>query len=335
MNDIIEITSDNFKLAQYDQSVIDDNYYLQHYAEIIPRYIANGAPSDVTIDNYVMHIRQFLDWCKSIKKHPFSYTDYEMRGWQQKLYNEYSVGSVAFMITSLRCFYKVAFKLKLIEVNPLSEIQSQTPYIMDFQASYFSPEQLGKIVKTFDRDEPFIRYRNTVIIYLMGVEGLRSVEVRRMNVVDIDFNNKIAIVKGKGHRGRKDVIYLCDATIKYIRLYLSSIPDDQTIIPDEGSNLQPLILSASNRRLMQRISRSGLQNIVNRIFKAAGMKSPGVSCHALRHSCGTNLYSETKDLRIVQETLRHRSPEITARYAHVHQKMKERPTSRIAPNINI
>lgn len=334
MNELIKNTSDNFEIAQYDQTVIDVNYYLQHYADIIPRYIAYGAPSDVTVENYVMNIRHFLDWCKSIRKHPFSYTDYEMRGWQEKLNHEYSVGSVAFMIASVRCFYRVAQKLKLIEVNPLDGIKCQTPYIMDFQANYFTPEQIGNIVKSFDRDEPFIKARNAVIIYLMGIEGLRSVEVRRMNVADIDFINKIAIVKGKGHRGRKDIVYLSDATIDRIKQYLDSIPADQPIVPDEGSDIQPLILSASNRRLMHRITRRGLQNIVDRIFKDAGVKSPGVLCHSLRHSCGTNLYGATKDLRIVQETLRHSSPEITARYAHVHEKMAERPTSKIVPGFN-
>ena len=63
----------------------------------------------------------------------------------------------------------------------------------------------------------------------------------------------------------------------------------------------------------------------------AGVKYPGHACHTLRHSCGTNLYRETKDLRVVQETLRHSSPEMTARYSHVDERSSTRPTRNIIP----
>ena len=45
--------------------------------------------------------------------------------------------------------------------------------------------------------------------------------------------------------------------------------------------------------------------------------SPDYSIHSLRHSWGTYLYQKTKDLRLVQKELRHRSPQTTAVYADV------------------
>jgi integrase len=41
------------------------------------------------------------------------------------------------------------------------------------------------------------------------------------------------------------------------------------------------------------------------------------SIHGLRHSWGTYLYQKTKNLRLVQKELRHRSPQTTAVYADV------------------
>ena len=66
-------------------------------------------------------------------------------------------------------------------------------------------------------------------------------------------------------------------------------------------------------------SRNSIRDIMNRI---------------LRHSCGTNLYSETKDIRLVQEQLRHSDPKMTARYAHVHERMTNRHTEKLAPKID-
>lgn len=60
---------------------------------------------------------------------------------------------------------------------------------------------------------------------------------------------------------------------------------------------------------------------------------PGLSCHVFRHSCGTNLYAETKDLRLVQDTLRHRDPKVTARYAHLTGRLEHRSTSVIAKSM--
>ena len=49
----------------------------------------------------------------------------------------------------------------------------------------------------------------------------------------------------------------------------------------------------------------------------------------------TYLYQETKDLRVVQETLRQRSPKVTAKYAHVHDRMEKRYTGGISPGMNV
>jgi site-specific recombinase XerD len=69
---------------------------------------------------------------------------------------------------------------------------------------------------------------------------------------------------------------------------------------------------------------------MNQALRAADLKRPGFSCHILRHSCGTNLYQNTKDLRIVQETLRQKDPKVTARYAHVNQRIENRVTASLA-----
>ena len=99
--------------------------------------------------------------------------------------------------------------------------------------------------------------------------------------------------------------------------------------PDNG--VTPTIISFSNRRYGKRITRTGLHVIISKALEFAGVKYPGHACHTLRHSCGTNLYRETKDLRVVQETLRHSSPEMTARYSHVDERSSTRPTRNIIP----
>ena len=51
----------------------------------------------------------------------------------------------------------------------------------------------------------------------MGVEGLRRVEVMRLNDEDIDYERKRILIRGKGHNG---FIYPCDATMDKLLDYL-------------------------------------------------------------------------------------------------------------------
>jgi hypothetical protein len=79
---------------------------------------------------------------------------------------------------------------------------------------------------------------------------------------------------------------------------------------------------------MGRISRNGIRSIMNKVLTACDLKHPGYSCHVFQRSCDTNLYHETKDLRLVQDVLRHRDPKITARYAHAADRLTKRYTSK-------
>ena len=119
------------------------------------------------------------------------------------------------------------------------------------------------------------------------------------------------MVRGKGTKDRMEPIYPCEETFELIEEYLKAIPTNHKIKKD--GVLTPLILSSSNRNFLGRISRNGIRAIMNKALEACNLKHPGYSCHVFRHSCGTNLYHETKDLRLVQDILRHRDPKVTAR----------------------
>ena len=66
-----------------------------------------------------------------------------------------------------------------------------------------------------------------------------------------------------------------------------------------------------------RLSRRGIRKIVDGYLKACGLKRPGVSGHALRHTAATLAYKHTRDLRAVQAMLGHASPQTTSRYARL------------------
>lgn len=72
-----------------------------------------------------------------------------------------------------------------------------------------------------------------------------------------------------------------------------------------------------------------IRDSIDKALKQLELKAPGKSCHMLRHTCGTLLYKETKDLQVVKQVLRHRNIEMTSRYSHVQDAMLNRYTKAI------
>ena len=312
--------------AYLDEQNITEEDFLTNFAKFLPLYIGKSRPSDDTMSTYEAAIRLYLNWCKAAKMHPFAVRDFQMRLYISYLQDKQKMTSstVRLKLAAIRAFYHMSIKLGFVKTSPCDDIPLPPLNDMsDEDFKYYTVEQLGEICETFLTMEPATCARNKFIVFLMGVEGLRRTEVMRLNDEDIDFERKTMLIRGKGHNG---LIYPCDATMDALMDYLKMRgPVEQ----DNG--FTPTIISFSHCRYGKRITRSGLHVIIAKALEWAGLKYPGHACHTLRHSCGTNLYHETKDIRVVQETLRHKTPSMTARYAHVDERAAIRPTRNIAP----
>ncbi len=314
-------------------SALTPDYFVEHYADFLPRVIAKGNPSEDTMRHYCNQIDFFIRWCLSNKCHPLAAQTYQLLIYREYLLNQqYKADSIQLMLAAVRAFFSAAKTVGLITENPATDIDSPSvSRTSDALLHFYTPQQMQTIIHVFDQDpDDFTRTRNKLILYLMGVEGLRNVEVHRACREDINWEVKAIMIRGKGAKGRMEPIYPCDETFALIKEYLDAVPRDHAIKKD--GVLTPLILSSSHRNFLGRISRNGIRNVMNKALEACDLKHPGYSCHVFRHSCGTNLYQATKDLRLVQETLRHRDPKVTARYAHVNQRLKHRVTSALVPH---
>lgn len=315
---------------------ITPDYFVMHFEEFLPKFIANGSPSLDTLRSYRIQIHAFIRWAVAQKRHPLACSDYNIREYRAALIEkQYRQESIQLKLSAVRAFFHAACELHLVDQNPATDIHVSTSAPPDSLMHFFTPVQLGTIIRAWDTEKDiFIRNRNRLILYLMGVEGLRNVEVHRLCLEDINWDIKALLIRGKGARNRMDPIYPCEETFKILKEYLDSIPKDTKHPIQKDGALTPLILSNSARNYLGRISRNGIRLIMNKALTKCHLKQSGYSCHIFRHSCGTNLYQQTKDLRLVQETLRQRDPKITARYAHVNQRISDRKTASITPDFS-
>ena len=312
------------------QDAITPEYFIAHFYEYLPRYIAGGAPTADTRDTYELAIRLFLHWCMEQNLHPLSDVhDYQIRIYMEEMRARgYSAATLMIKGAAIRAFYKVAQRLSFIAENPCADLQLRNPQHLDEDYKYLTVDQIKEICEGLAADQNALRrLRNLLIVYLMGVEGLRVVEVMRLSDEDIDWQRGRIEVRGKGHAG---IIYPCEETFQLLKAYI----EERGPVPPEN-RLTPTVISCARNNAQGRITRVGIRYVINKALTDAGLKPPGYACHLFRHSCGTNLYQETKDLRVVQETLRQRSPKVTAKYAHVHDRMERRYTRGITPGLSV
>jgi integrase/recombinase XerC len=143
--------------------------------------------------------------------------------------------------------------------------------------------------------------KDLAILALLGIEGLRTVEVTRLKVGDLDFSRKQILVLGKGKSTRKAVKFFA-ACREIMERYLA----------DTGR--WPLAADLRNEFLFNDLKTYHIRYVVDKHLRQHGLKREGMSAHSLRHTVGQLLLEEGVSLEHVQQHLRHETMETTQFY---------------------
>jgi integrase/recombinase XerC len=138
------------------------------------------------------------------------------------------------------------------------------------------------------------------LVALLVIEGLRTVEVTRLRVGDLDFERKQLWVKGKGKDTRKDV-HLFETCAQALKTYLQ----DELYWPVPAQTGKPLWADLKTYQIRYR---------VDKYLRQLAMKRPRLSAHSLRHTTGQLLIQEGVEPVHVQRHLRHELFETTQFY---------------------
>ncbi len=143
--------------------------------------------------------------------------------------------------------------------------------------------------------------RLKALIALLALQGLRQIEVRRLNFADLDFVAHTALVQGKG-RDDKEPVDLHPQTVSVLREYLKAAR-----IADG-----PVFPSRHHSGSYERLTLRAIHQIVSEAFAEVGIdKTP----HGLRHFFTTNLLKYYKsDLLEVRRHTRHAGNEMLSIY---------------------
>jgi integrase/recombinase XerD len=146
--------------------------------------------------------------------------------------------------------------------------------------------------------------KHKVMLCLIYACGLRSGELLKLTLSDIDSKRKLLLIRNA--KGNKDRIApLPDTITELLRDYYKEERPERWLFEGEAMGSQ--------------YTRSSIQKVMKKAVRLAGIKKP-VTLHWLRHSYATHLPEGGVNLRYIQEILGHKSSKTTEIYTHISTK---------------
>jgi integrase/recombinase XerC len=224
----------------------------------------------------------------------------------------YTKSTTARKLATLRSFYKFLIRRGLVSASPLTTIRTpkqdkRLPKCLDL-------EQVQKLLDA-PGDADVLAARDKAMLEVLYSSGIRVSELVELETADIDLQEGVLRVKGKGRKDRLTPIG--SQAIKAIQRYFEIRSTDARC--QQSRHAGRVFLNKHGETLSTRSVRRKL----DKYLVAAGL-DPGISPHTLRHSFATHLLNNGADLRSVQELLGHQSLSTTQIYTHLTTaRMKE------------
>lgn len=288
--------------------------------------------------HYSLHTeRQYLDWMERFirfhnKRHPQFLGKAEVEGFLTHLATDknYAASTQNQALSALLFLYKYVLEQPLeFDLDPVrAKRPKRLPTVLSRQEAHATLNCMSG--------------ETQLMAKLLYGAGLRVSECVRLRVKDLDFDQRVVIIRdGKGGRDRATILpeSLVDPLqthlIRVQAIHAKDLKQDvgtvylphalqvkypqanrewiwQYAFPSSQLSIDPR--SGVTRR--HHMSRSALQKAVRRAGALAGVHKR-VTPHVFRHSFATHLLEDGYDIRTVQDLLGHKDVRTTMIYTHV------------------
>lgn len=226
-----------------------------------------------------------------------------LRAFLSELFKNHGATSVARKLSTLRSFFDFAIREHLLDTNPAKAVRS--PKIPKKVPKFLTIEEVLTLLAA-PKGQSLLETRDRAILELFYASGLRLSELVALNLDQVDLENKLVRVLGKGNKERMVPVgqKALDALKTYLQkriTFLNGKPDQKGIFLNKSGD---------------RISARAVERLIEKYLKVTGIQKK-VTPHILRHTFATHLLNNGADMRGIQELLGHASLSTTQRYTHV------------------
>jgi site-specific recombinase XerD len=270
----------------------------------INRFLESPALSDATRRAYRVDVREFAAW---LDRRGTGLQDVDVRALADYAAElgrarprKLAPATIARKLAAVRAFLRHALGKERV---PDASFAPRRPLRLPDAPR---PQEVDRELEALEGEGP-LAVRNRTLVELVYSAGLRSQEAVDLDLADVDFDQELVHVRGKG--GKERVVPLGEEASLRLAVYLREARPELA----RGAE-NALFLSARGRRL----DTSTLRRL---------LPHP----HRLRHAFATHLLEGGADLRTIQELLGHSSLSTTQMYSHVDAKRLRKVYDRSHP----
>lgn len=250
-----------------------------------------GNASELTIKKYCSFLQRFF---QKVKESFYNLQSDYIQKWFIEHKKKWKETTFNYYLCVLFTFYKFCVEEGYMEKSPIKS--RWFPRLPKPVPKYLEKEEVAKV--RLQTGKEILRNRTLVEFFL--VSGCRIDEVHRLNREDVDLENRMARVLGKGKKIR--IIHFTEKCALLLEQYLESRLDDN-----------PALFVS---RLETRLGRTRIHDIINRIGKLAELSSP-LHAHRFRHTFATELFAKGANLTFIGDELGHKNLHTTQIYAQL------------------
>lgn len=191
------------------------------------------------------------------------------------------------------------------------------------------PKPLGEeeIVKLLDSipTTTAVDLRDRALLELLYSTGARVSEVVGMDLSDLDFDEDLILLTGKGSKQR--LVPIGETLKRALLDYLG--PGGRSTLLSTKRNTRVFLNARAGT-----LSRQGIDGVIAKRALLVGIDRGRISAHVFRHSCATHMLAHGADIRVVQELLGHASIATTQLYTAVSVTTLQREYHHAHPRAN-
>jgi integrase/recombinase XerD len=266
-----------------------------------------------TLKAYRRDLLGYEHWLQGRQRSVLTVTHDDLVGWvAERKATEAATTSIARQLAAIRMLHRYLAAEQVRPDDPTARLDG-----VRVRAGIPKPLTEAQVTSLLDAvvgNEPVHR-RDRALLELLYGTGARISEVCGLSVGDIDFDERLVRLFGKGSKERI-VPYGSAAAVALDEWFSTS--GRAHMVPTRWNRRDDAEAVFLNQR-GGRLSRQGAWTVIKRYGRAAGITDQ-LSPHVLRHSCATHLLDHGADLRIVQEMLGHASISTTQIYTKVSQE---------------
>ena len=291
-------------------------------SELVDRFIRFAGVADKSAATYKIALRQLGKYFSANAIVTPAREDLE--NWRDGLIaDKKSPATVQLYLTSAKIFFRWLAQENLYP-NIADHLKAKVKVNHDHKKDALTAAQACNLIHNV-KGASVKDKRDKAILALMMTAGLRCVEINRADVGDMiqEFGSYYLLIQGKGHSSKDAKILLPAQVVSLIRDYLKA--------RGKVGKTAPLFASTANRNRGSRLSAQSISKMVKANLRSAGIDSPRLTAHSLRHTAATTMIIAGVALTQVQQVLRHVNINTTMIYNNAVERMKNR-AEQIAAN---